>query len=112
MVTPTPERIAALAEALHTWVRPSHLAVTFDDWDEEEDGSAPQCDGPEPHLDDAAGILAALPDWLLLPTGEVERLRAIEEAARAVCDSPCHTPELEPTVVFDALRLTLAGDAP
>ena len=89
-MTPTPEQIAALAEALFA---------------------------QEPHVCDprfltcAAAILAALPDWTLVPTGEVERLRRIEEAARAVCESPCHTPELEPTTVFDALRAVLAGPA-
>ena len=51
-----------VAEAMHRWVKPGHLDVAFDDWDEEEDGLASVCDGPEPHMDDAAAILAALGD--------------------------------------------------
>ncbi len=103
-MTPTPEQTAALAEAFRVVVTPRKPAYLSD---------TVQSLVAVDYFDEAAtAILAALPDWTLVPTAEVERLRRIEEAARAVCESPCHTPELEPTVVFDALRLTLAGDAP
>ncbi len=106
-MTPTPEQIAALAAAVIKASDDGKWSVYWTtggiSWEDRREGAAGLL---------AAPILAALPDWTLVPTGEVERLGGIEEAARAVCESPCHTPELEPTVVFDALRAALAGDAP
>lgn len=99
-MTPTPEQIAALAETFRVVVTPRTPAYLSD---------TVQSLVAAGYFDAAAtAILAALTDWTLVPTGEVERLGGIEEAARAVCESPCHTPELEPTVVFDALRAALA----
>lgn len=50
-----------------------------------------QLDNPNAQLIVAA--VNALPDLL-----------AVIDAAQAVCASPLHSPEMEPTVVFDALR--------
>lgn len=58
------------------------------------DNAAGDSSFPDP--DDVAVIVNALPALL-----------DVAEAARAVCDSPLHTRELEPTVVFDALRAAL-----
>ena len=53
--------------------------------------------GGEPH-DAGLRIVHAFPALLL-----------VAEAARATVDSPLHTPELEPTVVFDGLRAAVAA---
>ncbi len=98
-MTPTPEQIAALAEALFA---------------------------QEPHICDprflacAAAILAALPDWTLVPTGEVERLRAALEQIRAECDTSrediAATHGSEQRLLFAVIpriaHAALAGDAP
>lgn len=50
---------------------------------------------------DAALIVAAV--------NALPALLDVVEAARAVCASPFHSPEMEPTVVFDTLREALAA---
>lgn len=44
--------------------------------------------------------------WIALRNA-APALLAVVDAARDVCASPLHTPEMEPTVVFDRLRAAL-----
>ena len=62
------DRTAALAAALHARTYLSHGVPA-------ETAACGYCESV------AAAVLAAMPDWTLLPTAEVERLRAIEKAA-------------------------------
>ena len=56
--------------------------------------------------DNAVGGDLLPPAWAELAR-TLPALLDVAEAARAVCASPCHTPELEPTTVFDTLRAAL-----
>ena len=82
-MTPTPEQIAALAGAIRV------LDMVWGLGPADRPGNADAAD-----REYARAVLAALPDWTLVPTAEVERLRAVEAAWRELC----------PTA--------LAGDAP
>ena len=57
----------------------------------------------------ATTMPAGAAEYIAFRLNAFPALLLVAEAARATVDSPLHTPELEPTVVFDSLRAALAA---
>ena len=105
-MTPTPEQTAAVAETFGVVVTPRAPAYLSDTV---QSLVAAGC------FDAAAtAILAALPDWTLVPTGEVERLRAALEAIGAKIAAASYHRNYRATAIdiHGIANRALAGDAP
>lgn len=85
----TPEDLAA--------IRDRHTDAISPQWDENGNVIGQWCNECDAKWPCDAYILLA----------EVDRLLDVVDAVRAVCASPLHTEEMEPTFVFDQMRAAL-----